>query len=165
VGGTLLADRPEPQAVESTESPISHDQKVSALCRMCQYFHGVSFNDIRSHDDRRARIKDGGNGLSEGFSGNIGWAGRRGQTLEPCVFLCWMPGVHDVEARTDKTRVPSRPSQRLLGFRGGVYPNDHPVFLVRMRLSEPAFTASRVGQCNQTPGPLIERSIDALAMV
>jgi hypothetical protein len=132
---------------------------------MCQYFHGVSFNDIRSHDDRRARIKDGGNGLSEGFSGNIGWAGRRGQTLEPCVFLCWMPGVHDVEARTDKTRVPSRPSQRLLGFRGGVYPNDHPVFLVRMRLSEPAFTASRVGQCNQTPGPLIERSIDALAMV
>lgn len=165
MGGTLLADRPEPQAVESTESPISHDQKVSALCRMCQYSHGVSFNDICPHDDGRARIKDGGNCLSEGFSGNIGWAGRRGQTLEPCVLLSWMPGVHDVEARTDQTRVPGRPSQRLLGFRGGIYPNDHPVFLVRLRLSEPAFTASRVGQCNLTFGRLIETSIGALPMV
>jgi hypothetical protein len=146
VGGTLLANRPEPQAVESTESPISHDQKVSALCRICQYFHGVSFHDLRSHDEGRIRMDDGGDDLSEGFSGNIGWAGRGGLTLEPCVLLCWMPRVHDVEARSDKTRVPSRPSQRLLGFRGGIYPNDHPVFLVGRRLTEPPFTASHVGQ-------------------
>jgi hypothetical protein len=78
VGGTLLADRPEPQAVESTESPIPHDQKVSALCRVCQHFHGVSFNDIRPHGEGRARIKGGGNDLSESSSGNIGGAGRRG---------------------------------------------------------------------------------------
>jgi len=116
---------------------------------MYQYFHRVAFNYVRPHGDGSARIKDGGNGLSEGFSSKIGRTGRRRQTLEPCVLLCWMPGVHDVEARTDKTRIPSRPSQRLLGFRGGIYPNDHPVFLVRLRLSGPAFTASRVGQCNQ----------------
>jgi len=46
VGGTLLANRPEPQAVESTESPISHDQKISAPCRVNQYFHGVSMTSV-----------------------------------------------------------------------------------------------------------------------